>query len=86
MRSEPIDVDTEPFSINLPSKNLLWKNPSAFNFVCSQLVLEADQPIYERLGECNILECLAQLTLQVSAYTKCFGMTFSFQISNFFLF
>ena len=60
----------EPISINLPPKTSLWKNLGVFTPVCSQLVLEEDQPIYERLGEINILERSAQLALRVSVYTK----------------
>ena len=63
-------MDVVPLSIALPTKTSLWKNPSAFTSICSQLVLEEDQPHYEKLGESNILECVAKLTLQVSICTN----------------
>ena len=67
-RREPIDVDAEPLSISLPPKTSLWKNPDALTPVFPKLVLEEDQPVYERLGEISILERLAQMALQVSVY------------------
>ena len=79
-------MDAEPITINLPPKTSLWKNLSAFASVCSQLVLENDQPIYERFRESDILERSAQLAPQVSIYTKYLGMKFQFKISNFLLF
>ena len=62
-RRETIDVDVEPTSVNFPSKTSLWKNPDAFATMLPQLVLEADQPVYERLGEVRILERTAQVAL-----------------------
>ena len=66
-RVELVDVDVEPHMISLPSRASLWKNPSVFAPLCSQLVLEEDQPIYEQFGESDCLERLAQLALQVSS-------------------
>ena len=65
MRRETINVDVEPTSVSFPSKISLWKNPDAFAAMFPQLVLEADRPVYERLGEVGILERTAQVALQV---------------------
>ena len=53
-RRKPINVDVEPLSVSFLLKTSLWKNLDAFALVFPQLVLEEDQPIYERLGEINI--------------------------------
>ena len=62
---ETIDVDVEPTPVSLPSKVSLWKDPDAFASVFPQLILEADRPVYEKLGEVGVLERTAQLALQV---------------------
>ena len=65
LRRETIDVDVEPTPVSLPSKVSLWKDPDAFASVFPQLILEADRPVYEKLGEVGVLERPAQLALQV---------------------
>lgn len=64
-RREIIDADVEPTAISFPSKTSLWKNPDAFGSMFPQLVLKADRPVYEKLGEIGVLERTAQLALQV---------------------
>ena len=56
-------MDVEPISVSFPSKTSLWKNPDAFASVFPQLILEADRPAYETLGEVGVLERTAQLAL-----------------------
>ena len=63
MRRETIDVDIEHTSVSFPSKTSLWKNPDAFTSVFSQLILEADLLVYEKLGDVGVLERTAQLAL-----------------------
>ena len=65
LRRETIDVDVEPTSVSFPAKTSLWKNPDAFASVFPQLILEADRPVYENLGEVGVLERTAQLALLV---------------------
>ena len=65
LRRETIDVDVEPTPVSLPSRASLWKDPDAFASVFPQLILEADRPVYEKLGEVGVLERTAQLALQV---------------------
>ena len=71
-RRETIDVNIEPNSVSFPSKISLWKNPDAFASVFPQLVLEANRPVYEKLGEVGILERTAQVTLQVRVLSEVF--------------
>ena len=78
-RRETIDVDVEPTFVNFLSKTSLWKNPDAFTAVLPQLVLEADRPVYERLSEVGILECTAQVALQVKTLLEIFVFVVLFQ-------
>ena len=65
-RRDTIDVDLEPIFIGFLPKTSLWKNPDVFAPVLSQLVYEADQPVYEKLGQTGILERTTQVALQVN--------------------
>ena len=64
-RRKTIDLDVEPIFVGFPPKTSLWKNPDAFASIFPQLILEADRPVYEKLGEVGVLERTAQLALQV---------------------
>ena len=65
LKRETINVDVEPTSVSFPSKTSLWKSPDAFASVFPQLILDADRPVYENLGNVGVLERTAQLALQV---------------------
>ena len=62
-----IEVDVDSVSVNFPLGTSLWKNPKAFALVFPQLVLEEDQPVYEKVGMIGVLECTTQMALQVSS-------------------
>ena len=85
-RRETIDIDVEPTPVSFPSKISLWKNPDAFASVFPQLVLEADQPVYEKLGEVGILERTSQVALQVIVLLEVFVLVEYYPIvTNFYI-